>query len=108
MLVYELTVGTLRQGEKTTFKLVGGQPSAKPIVVYSLKGLGSTNVPQLGITLDLKQPKQLRVPNNADGDGVTEWSVTVPAKAPVGPVFFQAVKYGSVSNVVEAEILPTE
>jgi len=106
MPVHLSTVGTLHQGEKATFKLIGGQPSAEPIVVYSLKGLGSTDMPQFGVTLDLKQPKQLPVPINADGNGVTEWSVTVPARAPVGPVFFQAVRSGSVSNVVKAEILP--
>ena len=103
---YELTVGTLRRGETASFNLIGGQPSAKPIVVYSLKGLGSTDVPQLGVTLGLKQPTQLSVPTTADGNGAAEWSVRVPANAPIGPVFFQAVKYGSVSNVVEAEILP--
>jgi len=91
-----------------TFTVIGGEPSVKPIVAYSLKGLGSTNVPQLGVTLDLKQPKQLPVPTQANGNGVTEWSVTIPANAPVGPVFFQALKSGSVSNVVEAEILPRE
>jgi len=103
-----LTVGTIRQAEKAAFKLIGGEPSVKSIVVYSLKGLGSTDVPQLGVTLDLKQPKQLSVPTQADGNGATEWSVKIPANAPVGPVFFQALKSGSVSNVVEAEILPGE
>jgi len=105
---FELTVGPLRQGATATFRLIGGQPSAKSTVVYSLKGLGSKNVPWLDVTLGLEQPRQFEIARaNADGDGVTEWSVTVPAEAPVGPVFFQAVTYGSVSNVVEAEILPS-
>jgi len=106
--VYELEVGTIRQAEKATFRLIGGEPLAKPIVVYSLKGLGSTDVPQLGVTLDLKQPTQLSVPTNADDKGATEWSVRVPTNAPIGPVFFQALKFGSVSNVVEAQILRRE
>jgi len=106
-LVYELTViGNARQGERATFKLIGGAPSAKPIVVYSLKGLGSTNVPQLGVTLGVKQPTQLSVPTKADRNGAAEWSMQIPANAPIGPVVFQALKSGSVSNVVEAEILP--
>ena len=105
--VYELTlVGNARQGKRATFKLIGGEPSAKPIVAYSLKGLGSTDVPQLGVTLDLKRPTQLPVPTRADGNGAAEWSVKVPANAPIGPVFLQALKSGSVSNVAEAEILP--
>jgi len=98
-------VATIRQAETATFKLIGGELSAKPIVVYSLKGLGSTNVPQLGVTLDLKQPAQLSVPTRADGSGTAEWSMIIPANAPIGPIFFQALKTGSVSNVVEAEIL---
>jgi len=106
---HELTVaGTIRQAGRATFKVTGGAPLVKPIVAYSLKGLGSTNLPQLGVTLDLKQPTQLPVPTNADDNGVTEWSMQIPANAPIGPVFFQAVKYGSVSNVLEAEILPRE
>jgi len=111
--VYELMVrgnspqGS-RHGERVTFRLIGGEPSAKPIVMYSLKGLGSTDLPRLGVTLDLKRPTQLSVPTRADRNGAAEWSMQIPANAPIGPVFFQAVKYGSVSNVVESEILPGE
>jgi len=76
--------------------------------MYSLKGLGSTDLPRLGVTLDLKRPTQLSVPTRADRNGAAEWSMQIPANAPIGPVFFQAVKYGSVSNVVESEILPGE
>ena len=109
--VYKLKVrGSSRQGspqgEKTKFKLIGGEPSAKPTVMYSLKGLGSTDVPQLGVTLDLKRPTQLPVPTTANGKGKAKWGVKIPANAPIGPVFFQALKSGSVSNVVETQILP--
>ena len=95
-------------------------------------------MPQLGVTLDLKQPvgcarlgieeeggrvdarragvvgrwcrlrQQLSVPTNADGNGATEWSVQVPANVPIGPVFFQTLKFGSVSNMVKAESLRRE
>jgi len=98
-----LAVGDLVRGQTALFDVSGSANSGKVFLVYSVRGMGSTNVPGLGVTLDLKRPK-LGTSGFADGSGRIEFSVKVPRGIPAVPIWFQAAENLNTSNVVETVI----
>lgn len=98
-----LTVGDLARGQIGIFDVSGSTKNGRVFLVYSLRGMGSTRAPGLGVTLDLKQPK-LGASGFADGSGRIEFAIKVPRSVPAVPIWFQAAENRNTSNVVETVI----
>ncbi|MCC6909715.1 MAG: hypothetical protein IT430_17400 [Phycisphaerales bacterium] len=97
--LYSLTVTNLIGGSDATFTIVNATPSVNQYIVYSLRGLGSTFVPQLNVTLDLAQPTLL-TSGRADAQGVLQKSVHVPPAATGRTVWFQGAEMNRTTGVI--------
>jgi hypothetical protein len=71
--------------------------------VYSFAGIGSTNVPPLGITLNLNQPVLIDS-TLADSDGRAALTRRVPNNAPQRDIWLQAAQRNKRSGIVERTI----
>ena len=91
---YSLTVTNLSGGSNAVFNIAGATPMGKQYIVYSLRGFGSTWVPQLNVMLDLKKPKLLDS-GFADASGMYETVINIPLKATGHTVWFQGAEYNS-------------
>ena len=98
-----LAVGEVVRGQTAFFDVSGSTKNGRVFLVYSLGGFGSTNVPGLGVTIDLKRPK-LGTSGFADGSGRIEFAIKVPSGVPAVPIWFQAAENRNTSNVVETMI----
>lgn len=94
-----LTTGTVVAGGNAQIFLAQGLPAAPAWLAASKAGLGSTSIPQLGVTLGLTAPFLLAGPNATDGAGALTWTVAVPANAAGASFWLQAAQSGLVSNV---------
>ncbi len=92
-------------GQDGTFIVVDGNPNTATYLAYSTAGLGSTFVPQLGITLDINNPAQAGNAKNSDGGGTVFWSLPIPGGASGVHVWFQAAQMGIKSNNVEDRVI---
>jgi len=101
---FDLTVDPLISGSAGHFQVNNAQPDTKTWLVYSLEGIGETDVPELGVTLSLAQPIQAGRSRMTDGTGTVEWSLPIPGNAHGLDIWFQAVQNGEVSGVVETWI----
>ncbi len=99
-----LTAGPLVSGQNATMNVSGAFSNAAAYLVYSVHGLGSTPVPQLGITLDLNGPVLAAGPTTTDGNGVVSWTLPIPGGLSGVPVWLQACQSGATSNVVATTI----
>ena len=68
-------------------------------MAYSLTGLGSKYIPQLGVTLGLDGPAVLGAPGVSDGLGNISWSISAPASAVGRSYWLQALQSGQISNI---------
>ncbi len=100
---YDLTVGTLTHGQAGQFSISGATANQMQYLVYSLNGLGSTNVPQLGITLDLARPV-LASQKRADANGDASWSLPIPGNSAGRRVWFQGCEQGHTTDVEDRVI----
>lgn len=98
-----LAVENLIAGARALFTTTGATPGRTVYVTYSLKGLGSTLVPSLGVTLGIKQPK-LAGTDQADGAGTAQVMRTVPSGTSGVNVWLQSAEKSNVSNV-EAKVI---
>jgi len=77
-------------------------------LAYSVNGTGSTFVPWLNVTLDLKTPKQGAGPDQPNLLGYVTWDLPIPIGASGRNVWFQAVQEGvlegKASNVVATSV----
>ncbi len=96
---YALAVANLVGGSDATFTLTGATPNRQQYIVYSLRGPGSTFVPQLNVTLDLRRPALL-ISGRADGQGTLQRVVHVPGSATGRTVWFQGAEINQVTPVV--------
>ncbi len=100
---YALVVSNLVGGSNAVFTITNATPLASQYIVYSLRGLGSTFVPQLNVTLDLRQPALL-TSGRADTQGMLQKSVHVPSAATGRTVWFQGAEQsrttGAISEMV--------
>lgn len=78
-------------GGTAMFTIVNATPNRNQYIVYSLRGLGSTFVPQLNVTLDLRQPVLLTA-GRADANGDFTTTVHVPRAATGRTVWFQGAE----------------
>ncbi len=96
---YALAVANLVGGEAAVFSVQGATPLANQYLVYSVRGPGSTRVPQLNVTLDLAQPV-LFASGRADVSGAFETTVRIPRAATGRTVWFQGAELNHVTNVL--------
>ncbi len=78
-------------------------PGERVVFVYSVRGLGSTYVAQLDVTLDLARPAQAGI-KTADQDGYALLRKRIPPGTQGTRVWMQAAQFQRVSNVVEVVI----
>lgn len=100
---YELEAGPLVGGQVANFVITGATPNTPQYLVYSLRGLGSTPVPQLGVVLDLAQP-ELGASGRSNANGEAALSTFVPGLASGRNVWLQAAEVNNVTNVVATSV----
>lgn len=83
-------------GAEVTLTVTHATPGETQFVLASVTGLGETPVPALGVDLDLLSPRLL-ASGAADGAGVFETTITVPAGAAGRALWLQAAENGSVT-----------
>lgn len=90
-------------GQNATFSIEGGSANTIAYLTYSLKGIGSTFVKQLNVTLNLNKPSQAGgvITTNSLGNG--QWILPIPNAVGVS-VWFQAIQYGKKTNVITTAI----
>ncbi len=93
----KLTVSALVSNTTAYFDLTGGLPNTGAYIGFSVRGLGSTSVPKLGVTLDIAKAKPLFL-GSSDANGDASWSATTP-NLPGLTVWFQGLQTGITSNV---------
>jgi len=97
---YTLEVTNLVGGSDAVFTIMNAIPNRTQYIVYSLRGFGSTFVPQLNVTLDLANPVLL-TSGIADGVGHFEAIVSVPLAASGRMVWFQGAEMNNTTGVIE-------
>lgn len=100
----QLAVGPLTAGQVGRFDVTNANPNQLTYLAYSVRGLGSTYVAPLNVTLDLRSPVQAGSPRRADGNGAATWNLPIPGNAGGRTVWFQAAQFENTSNVVESLI----
>lgn len=93
----------LRGGQPATFSIQGATPNSPQYFVYSVKGIGSHYVPQLGVVLDLEDPQYFGSVN-ADSIGEASLVQRVPTKGRSRFVWFQTAERDHITNVVFTDI----
>lgn len=93
----------VRAGEPERFTATNGTPAGMTYLVSSQTGPGSTYVPPLNATLGIANPF-LHASRPANGLGTISGWLNVPASVSGRTIWFQAIQYGRVSNVVAATI----
>ena len=104
--LYLLTINPdpLLGGSTASFAVTGGSPSTATYLAYSLAGVGSYAVPQLGVTLGLARPKRGAGPNNTDAAGSVVWTLPIPLAGVGRNIWIQALQLGKITNVVATSI----
>jgi len=96
---YALSVSNLAGGADATFSIANATPNQNQYLVYSLRGLGSTFVPQLNLTLDLAQPV-LFASGRASSQGAFQATVHIPRAASGRTVWFQGAEMNRTTPVI--------
>lgn len=91
-------------GNSVDLSVSGGTVQDWTYLALSLTGLGSYNIPGLGIELDLNAPQQLEYRKQAGLDGSADWSPNVPLAAAGMTVWIQGFQAGRTTNVIELTI----
>lgn len=99
----QLAVGALVGGQNGRFDVTCAYPNETTYLVYSLNGPGSTYVPQLNVTLGLRNPVQAGNSRRTDAGGSVSWILPIPNVNP-RTVWFQAAQRAATSEVVETAI----
>jgi|GEM_PF-2378431 len=81
-------------GKMASFIVNDADPAEPVFLAYSTKGMGSTTVPMLNVTLDLDSPKQAGPSLTPDPAGTAAWTIKIPASAAGVTVWFQVVQGG--------------
>jgi hypothetical protein len=92
-----LSVDQAVGGQQTTMQVARATPGETVYFIASVAGAGKTNVPQLGVTLDLKQP-MLVGQTTANGGGQATFQAMVPPGATGRILWLQAAETGRKSN----------
>jgi predicted outer membrane repeat protein len=92
-------------GQIAFFQVESATPNKPTYLAYSLRGLGSTFVNPLQITLDLRSPSQAGPMVMSDANGSAAWSLKIPDGMHGRFALLQAAQYERRSNVVVREIV---
>lgn len=96
---YALAVSNLVGGSNAVFTITNATPLASQYIVYSLREPGSTFVPQLNVTLELRQPVLL-TSGRASAQGAFQKSIRVPTSATGRTVWFQGAEINRTTPLV--------
>lgn len=99
----QLSVSPLFAGQNGTVSVTGGNPNAAVYFLYSLRGEGSTFIPQLNVTVDLDRP-QLLGQATTDANGEAALTRPVPGAAQGRLVWVQAAQSEIKSNLVLTQV----
>lgn len=99
--LFALSVTNLVGGQNAVFTILNATPNRNQYIVYSLRGLGSTYVPQLNVTLGLAGPS-LIASGRADANGTFQTTVHVPPAATGRTVWFQGAEQNRITPVISA------
>lgn len=104
----EVSPPNLRSREFVSFEVTGGEPNTLTGVYYSTAGLGSTYIPQLNVTLGIRNPKQVPQLKNTNNSGSATWSnLRVPSVNRRVSVWFQAAQQnGGLTEIFETWVDP--
>lgn len=94
-----LRTGTLTAGASGSFNVTQGSPNTFTYLAYSVAGLGSTPVSQLGITLGLRNPVQAGPALHSNSSGAVTWNLPIPGNASGVTVRLQSAQFGKISNI---------
>lgn len=100
---YSLTVDNLVGGADAVFTITHATPNRNQYIAYGLRGLGSTFIPQLNVTLDLRQPVLL-TSGRADPNGDFAAIVHVPSAATGHTVWFQGAEANRTTPVISGVV----
>ncbi len=96
------------RGHDVTLTTTGASPNAIVYFIHSLSGEGSTYVPILGIDLDVNSPITLIGSATTDNAGVAQLIGTVPASAPLIPIWLQSVQRLPGNGALKSNVVATE
>jgi len=94
-----LTASGLIAGGNATFQTDDATPGNTVYVTYSVAGLGTTNVPALGVVLEIANAK-LAGSSTADGSGTATMIKPIPGGASGTDIWLQSIEMDRRSNVV--------
>lgn len=92
-------------GASSSLNVSNANPNASTWLAYSTTGLGSFNIPALGVTLGLASPSQLGSMQTTNGSGDTSFVITVPSAASGMSYWMQSLQSGQVSNIISGTVL---
>ncbi len=107
--VMSLTIdpAPIQAQQNATITVTNADPNADTAVFYSLRGEGSTFIPELGVSVDLINAKAATVIATSDSTGFVEWTVRAPRVPRALVVWMQAAQEtGRTSNTVVTQINP--
>ncbi|MCC6906791.1 MAG: hypothetical protein IT430_02510 [Phycisphaerales bacterium] len=90
-------------GAIADLEVSGASPGGRVAFIYSLRGSGSTYIPQLDVTIDLSRPLLAGV-RTADQSGYALLQTRIPSGASGRRAWLQAAEYQRASNVIEQVI----
>ncbi len=91
-------------GAKATISASNMFPDTLTFLAMSTRGTGNVFVPQLQITVDLRNPRQVMAAKRTDNNGDVTWVGSVPEGWTGRTVWLQAAQKGLKTKVVEAPI----
>lgn len=99
-----LDASDLHKGQDATLTVTNSRPNAPTYLIYSLTGLGETDIPQLGITCGVRRPTLAAGPVRTNAQGEATFVVRIPAVNGNPRVWLQVVQMHDASNVVQRTI----
>ncbi len=101
---FRVSTTGLVAGTSGSVDVDGARANENCWLAYSIAGLGSTSVPQLGVTLGLASPAQVGSAQLTDAGGQSTWVASVPVGSGGVAVWFQALQMNSVSSILATTI----
>ncbi|MCP4092318.1 MAG: S8 family serine peptidase [Planctomycetes bacterium] len=99
-----LSSSTVVAGAAANFLVSNANASSATWLAYSVSGLGSFNVPQLGVTLGINSPRQIGSMQTTNAAGATDFIIVVPSGAAGINYWVQALQAGEISNIVNGTV----
>lgn len=95
-----LKVPPLQIGTQSIVTVTQATPNSPVYLAYSLRGMGNTVIPQLGVSVSLNSPA-LAATSSTNASGAANYTLLPPPQLFGRTVWLQAVQNGATSNVFE-------